>query len=75
MEITEIKSKIHNAINELPPQKLMAALDFLVDLQRSDQEETKALLSDPVFVDDYRNAKEDIRTGNTVSWKDIKRDV
>ena len=75
MELTEIKNKIHNTINELPPQKLKVALDFLEDLQRSDEEETLALLSEPGFIEDYRQAKEDIRTGNTISWKDIKRNV
>ncbi len=75
MELTEIKNKIHNTVNELPPQKLKVALDFLQDLQRTDEEETQALLSEPGFIEDYRQAKEDIRTGNTKRWKDIKRDV
>ena len=75
MELTEIKNIIHNTVNELPPQKLKAALDFLQDLQRTDEEETQALLSEPGFIEDYRQAKEDIRSGNTISWKDIKRNV
>ncbi|CAB1084409.1 hypothetical protein D1AOALGA4SA_11933 [Olavius algarvensis Delta 1 endosymbiont] len=75
MELTEIKNKIHNTVNDLPPQKLIVALDFLQDLQRTDEEETQALLSQPDFIEDYRQAKEDIRTGNTISWKDIKRNV
>jgi hypothetical protein len=75
MELTEIKNKIHNTVNELPPQKLKVALDFLQDLQQTDEQETQALLSEPGFIEDYRQAKEDIRTGNTISWKDIKRNV
>jgi hypothetical protein len=75
MELTEIKNKIHNTVNDLTPQKLIVALDFLQDLQRTDEEETQALLSQPDFIEDYRQAKEDIRTGNTISWKDIKRNV
>jgi len=75
MELTEIKNKIHNTVNDLPPQKLIVALDFLQDLQQTDEEETQALLSEPDFIEDYRQAKEDIRTGNTISWKDIKRNV
>jgi hypothetical protein len=75
MELTEIKNKIHNTVNELPPQKLKVALDFLQDLQQTDEEETQALLSEPEFIEDYRQAKEDIRAGNTISWKDIKRNV
>ena len=75
MELSEIKNKIEGAIKALPPQKLKIALDFLEDLKVSDEDETLALLNDDSFMEDYREAKEDIRTGNTISWKDIKRDV
>ena len=75
MELSEIKIKIEGAIKSLPPQKLKIALDFLEDLKISDEDETLALLNDDSFMEDYREAKEDIRTGNTISWKDIKRDV
>ena len=75
MELTEIKNKIEGAIKALPPQKLKIALDFLEDLKVSDEDETLALLNDDSFMEDYRKAKEDIKTGNTISWKGIKRDV
>ena len=75
MELTEIKNKIEGAIKALPPQKLKIALDFLEDLKISDEDETLELLNDDSFMEDYREAKEDIRTGKTISWKDIKRDV
>ena len=75
MEPMEIKNKIHNAIDGLPLKKLQIALAFLQDLQKSDEHETQALLSEAGFIDDYRQAKEDIRTGKTVSWEAIKRDV
>ncbi len=75
MEPIEIKNKIQNTVNGLPIQKLKIALNFLEDLRQSDEDETKALLSEAGFMKDYRQAKEDIRTGNTISWKDIKRNV
>ena len=75
MEISDIKNRIEGAIKALPLQKLRIALDFLEDLQRSDEEETRMLLNDPEFMEDYRAAKEDIRAGQTISWKDIRRDV
>ena len=75
MELTEIKNKIEGAIKALPPQKLKIALDFLEDLKISDEDETLELLNNDSFMEDYREAKEDIRTGKTISWKDIKRDV
>ena len=75
MEISEIKNRIEGAINALTPQKLKIALEFLEDLKRSDEEETRILLNDPGFMEDYRAAKEDIRTGKTINWEDIKRNV
>lgn len=75
MGTVEIKNKIHNAINEMPPEKLDAVLSFLEDLRRSSEDETAMLMSDPGFIKDYQKAKEDIRTGKTVSFKTIRRDV
>ncbi len=75
MGTMETRNRIHNAINDMPPEKLDAVLSFLDDLQRSSEDETAMLMSDPGFIKDYREAKEDIRTGKTVSFKAIRRDV
>jgi hypothetical protein len=75
MGTVEIRDRIHNAINHIPPEKLDAVLFFLEDLQRSSEDETAMLMSDPGFIKDYQDAKEDIRTGKTVSFKAIRRDV
>ena len=75
MELSEIKIKIENTIKTLPSHKLKIALDFLEDLKRTDEEETQILLDDIGFMEEYRQAKEDIRTGQTIKWEDIKRDV
>ena len=75
MELIEIKNKIQNTIKGLPPQKLKIALDFLEDLKQSNEEETLILLNDAGFMEEYRQAKDDIRSGNTISWEDIRRNV
>lgn len=75
MESTEIINRIQDAVKMLPPQKLEIALDFLEDLKISDEAETEVLLNEPGFLEEYRQAKDDIQSGNTVSWKDIRRDV
>jgi hypothetical protein len=75
MELSEIKSKIEDTVKTLPPDKLKIALDLLEDLKRTDEEETQLLLDDIGFMEEYRQAKEDIRTGQTIKWEDIKRDV
>ena len=75
MELVEIKNKIQNAIMGLPPQKLKIALDFLEDLKQSNEEETQILLNDAGFMEEYRQARDDIKSGNTISWENIRRDV
>lgn len=75
MGTMETRDQIHNVINHMPPEKLDAVLSFLDDLQRSSEDETARLMSDPGFMKDYREAKEDVRTGKTVSFKAIRRDV
>ncbi len=75
MNTLEIKNKIRDIIEQLSAEKLKTALDFLEDLQRSEEDETQALLNEPGFMEGYRQAKEDIRTRKTISWKAIKRNV
>ena len=75
MESTEIINRIQDTVKTLPPQKLEIALDFLEDLKISDEEETDVLLNEPGFLEEYRQAKDDIQAGNTVNWKNIRRDV
>ena len=75
MGMVNTKDRILNTINTMPLDKLDAVLAFLEDLQRSSEDETAMLMSDPSFVRDYREAKEDLRTGKTVSLKAIRRDV
>jgi len=75
MESTDIISRIQDAVKMLPPKKLKIALDFLEDLKQSNEEATQILLNDADFMEEYQDAKSDIQTGNTISWKDIRRDV
>jgi len=75
MEISEIKSKILTTIEQLSAEKLQMALELLEDLRQSEEDVSVALLREPGFIEDYREAKDDIRTGQTVSWETIKRNV
>jgi hypothetical protein len=75
MGTMETRNRIQTAINEMSPEKLDAVLSFLEDLQRSCEDETAMLMSDPGFMKDFQEAKEDIRAGKTVSFKAIRRDV
>lgn len=75
MGTVETKGRIYSAIDAMPPEQLDAVLSFLEDLRRSSEDETAMLMSDPGFMKDYLEAKEDIRTGKTVSFKAIRRNV
>jgi PHD/YefM family antitoxin component YafN of YafNO toxin-antitoxin module len=75
MGTVETRNRIHSAVDNMPVEKLDAVLSFLEDLQRSSEDETAMLMSDPGFMEDYREAKQDIRTGKTVSFDTIRRDV
>jgi PHD/YefM family antitoxin component YafN of YafNO toxin-antitoxin module len=75
MGTVETRKRIHSTIDEMPLEKLDAVLSFLEDLERSSEDETAMLMSDPGFMGDYKEAKEDIRTGKTVRLKAIRRDV
>ncbi|MEW6219329.1 MAG: hypothetical protein AB1634_07285 [Thermodesulfobacteriota bacterium] len=75
MGIVDTRRRIHSTIDAMAPEKLDAVLTFLEDLQRSSEDETAMLLDEPGFMEEYRQAKKDIRTGKTVSFKAIRRDV
>ena len=75
MGISEIKDKILTTIEQLPAEKLQMALELLEDLRQSEEDASQALLHEPGFMEDYREAKKNIRTGQTVSWETIKRNV
>lgn len=75
MGITETREQIHNAINTIPPEKLDFVLDFLDDLQRTSADETRLLLNLPGLLNDFQEAREDLRTGKTIPFKAIRRDV
>ena len=75
MDTLEIKNKIHSTIDNMPPEKLDAIIAFLKDLQLSSEDETAMLMSEPGFMKDYQDAKKNIRSGKTVSFKAIRRDV
>ena len=75
MDTIEIKNQIYSTIDNMPQEKLNAIIAFLEDLQLSNEDETAMLMSEPGFIKNYQDAKKDIRSGKTVSFKAIRRDV
>ncbi|MCR4293587.1 MAG: hypothetical protein NUV76_12005 [Candidatus Kuenenia sp.] len=75
MDIT-IKKQVKEAIETLSDKKARVALDFINYLrEREECEATDELLSDKRLLMDYKVAKDEIKKGNTVKWKNIKRNV
>ena len=75
MGTIKIKNQIYSTIDNMPQEKLNAIIAFLEDLQLSNEDETAMLMSEPGFMKDYQDAKKDIHSGKTVSFKAIRRDV
>ncbi|MFP7753857.1 hypothetical protein ACLG6S_04235 [Thermodesulfobacteriota bacterium B35] len=75
MGTVETRKRIYKAINTMSSEQLDVVLDFLEDFQRSDEDETAMLMTDPGFMREYQDAREDIRTGKTVSFRSIRRNV
>ena len=71
-----IKKKAKEAIETLSDTKARVALDFINYLrEREEWDATAELLSDKKLLMDYKAAREEIKKGNTIKWKDIKRNV
>jgi hypothetical protein len=71
-----VKKKVKEAIETLSEQRARVALDFVDYLrEREEWEATAELISDKKLLMDYKAAREEIKKGNTVKLKTIKRDV
>jgi hypothetical protein len=67
---------IENILHRLSPERLRVAADFLAYLEeRESNEETEELLSIPNFMEDYKEAMQEIERGDVVPLKSIRRHV
>ena len=63
-------------IEQLPTEKLRAAIDYLTYLYDKEAwEATYELASDPEIVKSLEHAEADMKAGRLKSWYDVKRDV
>ncbi len=70
--IEDAQSRLHR----LTPKRLGVAIDFLAYLEeREEDEATKELLRLPGFREEFQQAVTQADQGDTVSFKDIRRDV
>lgn len=76
MPKTNLQQQAMTLIEQLPTEKLKAAIDYLNYLYDKEAwEATYELISDPEIAKDIEQAEEDIKSGRLKSWIDVKRDV
>lgn len=76
MPKANLQQQAMTLIEQLPTEKLKAAIDYLNYLYDKEAwEATYELISDPKIAKDIEQAEEDIKSGRLKSWIDVKRDV
>lgn len=76
MPKANLQQQAMTLIEQLPTEKLKAAIDYLNYLYDKEAwEATYELISDPEIAKDIEQAEEDIKSGKLKSWIDVKRDV
>ncbi len=76
MPKANLQQQAMTLIEQLPTEKLKAAIDYLNYLYDKEAwEATYELISDPEIAKDIEQAEEDIKSGRLKSWIDVKRDV
>ena len=76
MPKTDLQQQAMTLIEQLPTEKLQAAIDYLNYLYDKEAwEATYEIISDPEIAKDIEQAEEDIESGRLKSWIDVKRNV
>ena len=77
MRESKLQQQAMTLIEQLPTEKLRAAIDYLTYLYDDKEawEATYELASDPEIVKDLEQAEADVKAGRLKSWSAVKRDV
>jgi hypothetical protein len=76
MTTTELRQLAKQTLENLPPQQLKVAAEFLRYLdERASLEATEELLKIPGLLEDLEEAERDFAEGRSVNWRDLRRDV
>jgi len=74
MTTTEIREQIQQYVDQLSPERLRVAVDFLAYLaERESQEATEELLKIPGFVEAFEKAKQDVAAGRLTPVEKLRR--
>ena len=76
MTTTELRQVAKETLENLPPQQLKVAAEFLRYLdERASVEATEELLKIPGLLEDLAEAERDFAEGKAVNWRELRRDV
>lgn len=74
MTTLEIREQIQQYVDQLSPERLRVAADFLAYLaDRESQEATEELIKIPGFVEAFEKAKQDIAAGQLTPVEELRR--
>ena len=74
MDTIELRQKVKEYIEQLSPERLRVAADFLAYLADKESEEaTQELLNIPGFLEAFEKAKKNIAAGNVTPVEKLRR--
>lgn len=74
MTTAELREAAKTTLENLPPEQLKVAAEFLRYLdERASVEATEELLKIPGILDDLAEAEQDIAEGRTKDWRELRR--
>ncbi|MEG4804845.1 hypothetical protein QUB63_29485 [Microcoleus sp. ARI1-B5] len=74
MNTQELRQQVKEYIDELSPERLLVAADFLAYLaERESNLATEELLQIPGFREDFNKAKKDVAAGKVTAVEQLKR--
>jgi|GEM_PF-675399 len=69
---SELREQVHNYVEQLSPDRLAIALDFLAYLvERADHDATAELLAIPGFAAELEAAEQEANAGELTDWRMI----
>lgn len=76
MTTAELRQQVKEYIDQLSPERLLVAADFLAYLtERESEEATQELLEIPGFVAAFERGKKDAAAGKVIEWRAVRNDV
>jgi hypothetical protein len=74
MNTQELRQQVKEYIDELSPERLLVAADFLAYLAECESNlATEELLQIPGFIEAFNKAKKDVAAGKVTSVEQLKR--